>query len=522
MKERPTPLRFQTQVFLALALLGIAQLFFFSTRVSGPCRGPSSPPPFEPSSAPVPGCPPPPSVQPLLGLNATSALYPLPLLVSDASSSGSSWKQALPKRPPRRIPAAGAAIGTCFDPAFRARASTDRQVFTLPAHLHTSALTAAFELADEGLELLGPCECPVKQPHGEGGAFSCADHDARILSELAPWHGINVTHAMLDSVFSGPVGNLPPTYHFSVQAGLVHVKEQGPLSSHDPRLKDMLKWVASQVALPDVEFLLHGWDHAKVHRQDAAPVFCFQRDAGMNDLTFPSPYLWSVDMHDFAFKERADHEQGLRLEDASEGCPPFSERLLPLMWRGSCNGPTAGYKPELWPAYLRARASLLSDEHPDLIDARLSEQCLQPPFDTSVSGPPGNTVPLGGPRTACKHRHLLLLDGNSASGRLSHWLHSGSTVFKPDSKFSEWHYHLLRPWVEYWPVREFLEDAVEQMQAALRFPEAAQCMGEQAKRHAKRHLTREAVACYVWRLLTAWAALQPEKSRGVNEGFSAL
>ena len=35
-------------------------------------------------------------------------------------------------------------------------------------------------------------------------------------------------------------------------------------------------------------------------------------------------------------------------------------------------------------------------------------------------------------------RYLLILDGNTASGRSSLWMHAGAVLLKPDSVFSEW------------------------------------------------------------------------------------
>jgi protein glucosyltransferase len=98
-------------------------------------------------------------------------------------------------------------------------------------------------------------------------------------------------------------------------------------------------------------------------------------------------------------------------------------------------------------------------------------------------------------------------------------MHSGAVIFKPDSVFSEWYYHLLRPWVHYVPVREYLEDAVEQAAWLLqRAPAAASsCLAANAKAFARQHIRREAVACYWWRLLSAWAKQQPQGSR--TEGF---
>jgi hypothetical protein len=101
-------------------------------------------------------------------------------------------------------------------------------------------------------------------------------------------------------------------------------------------------------------------------------------------------------------------------------------------------------------------------------------------------------------------------------------MHAGAVLLKPDSVFSEWYYHLLRPWVHYVPVREFLEDAEEQAQWAVKDapPAALQCLRDNLARLARAHVNKDAIACYWWRLLTAWKRQQPEESR--TEGFMPI
>jgi len=76
--------------------------------------------------------------------------------------------------------------------------------------------------------------------------------------------------------------------------------------------------------------------------------------------------------------------------------------------------------------------------------------------------------------------------------------------------------------VHYVPVREYLEDLVEQSTWLVKEapPAVHTCLANNLKAFAKKHVRREAVACYWWRLLTAWAEKQKEKSR--TEGFQAL
>ena len=121
-------------------------------------------------------------------------------------------------------------------------------------------------------------------------------------------------------------------------------------------------------------------------------------------------------------------------------CPPWTARGDRLAFRGGCTGPTVGYERDLAPLYLRYRATALTHARPGKFDAGLNDACAETP--APIEGAPNaglNLSPLPGLDTragSCRHKHLLLLDGNAASGRSALWFASGSTVFKPDSVFS--------------------------------------------------------------------------------------
>ena len=178
-------------------------------------------------------------------------------------------------------------------------------------------------------------------------------------------------------------------------------------------------------------------------------------------------------------------------------------------------GPNHGYHMPLIGAYLRSRATLLSERRPDVLDMGITGSDCHVGFLSNIT-----FLDLFESRDICKHKYLLQLDGNGISGRSTHLFSSGSLVFKPDSVFSEWYYHNLRPWVHYVPVHEFLEDVVEQVEWIKANPAAAMCIANNAKIFAKQHLTKENVACYWWRLLSAWARQQTQGSR--TEGFTPV
>ena len=393
---------------------------------------------------------------------------------------------------PARTPPDWLLAGSCVPPPPSAASARSDS-------LDSASAFGSFHEERHGETLLGECSCPLLNGAAPEFPFDCGDYDWRILSDLAPWHGVNLSHVALDLAYNTQTANIPPGYHFSINKNRVYMRMRDPTSVYHGQLLDMLRTVARTVMLPDVEFVLHAWDHAKVWRQDPIPVFSFIRDAAKNDITVPYPYTWGAG--DFNV--------------AVPGCSEWSERAgKKVIWRGGCTGPVAGYLDPFWPAYIRYRANVATREHPDVLDAGLSEACAREGA-TPLS-------PVDTNHGACNHQYLLLLDGNTASGRSARYMHAGAVLLKPDSVFSEWYYHLLRPWVHYVPVREFLEDLGEQAEWAVRDapPRATQCMRDNLNALAKRHINKEAVACYWWRLLSTWKRQQPEESR--TDGFQEV
>jgi hypothetical protein len=283
---------------------------------------------------------------------------------------------------------------------------------------------------------------------------------------------MNFTHEAIDTAWDYTLGNVPPTYHFAVKDGVIYRKQRDPLSGWGDRLMDMLRAVSKMIRLPDVEFSVNYFDHAKVHRQDPFPVFGFAHDAAMHEIATPFSHSWTRG-DDLAFP-------------LNPACPDFSGRKDKLFWRGSCTGPTHDHQPAFASAYIRTAVTQMTHRHPDLLDAGVTADCFHLSRPMLVQYLDfANMV-----EDMCMHKYLLQLDGNSISGRSSHILHSGSTMFKPDSVFSEWSYHLLKPWVHYVPVRENLDDLVEQVQWAQRNPKSAECIARNAKRFAEKHLRK--------------------------------
>lgn len=449
---------------------------------------------------------------------------------TDAGSSSSPYhglngSTVFSKRPPRRPPAS-LERGECLD----VRNPTHAASILNPLRqypIERSRMSAVNTFLEEhtGDVMLGKCDCPLTQAARDGSSgakgvkgrpipsdwsFDCGAYDWRILSELAPWHGINVTHALLDRAYNTNTADRLPTYHFSINKGRLFVKQRTPSSDFHAGLFAQLSAMMGMLdrsKLPDVEWVMHYWDHAKVPRGDAMPVFAFTREASRADVSTPFGMYWNF------LEPNGGFDLSYPLSDTSI-CPLFEDRREKLTWRGGCQGPTVNSGVvELSRAYKRARVSILSFERPDILDAGVAggDTCGDPNWRHH------DGIPFLSSRDICKHKYLLQIDGAGISGRSSHLFHSGSLIFKPDSQLSEHYYHLLVPWVHYIPVREWMEDLVDQVEWAKSHPKQSKCIAENGLHFAEQHLNAQSHVCSWWRLLTTWARQQTEGSR--TDGF---
>ncbi|KAL0483480.1 hypothetical protein AKO1_014743 [Acrasis kona] len=326
-----------------------------------------------------------------------------------------------------------------------------------------------------------PCSCPLDS---DTWKFDCGLYDPQISFDLAPFHGFNFTAPFFDTAFDMNTANLPPTYHFSIKDKVITMKGRQPYSAYHQQMLNMFDTANKMIGLPNVEFVMHLWDHTKVPRQDPVPTFTGTcKTTSSNDILLPYSYTWNKE---------------LDVEWHDKNCPKFSERTDKLFWRGGCTGPTIGFYKHVKPFYLRNRISLLSDQHPDLLDAGLTSDCTE-------GEPKIQSRSFVGEKDFCKYKYLLLLDGNTVSGRSQNLFRSGSVIFKPESPFYEHYYVGLKPYVHYIPVKEHLQDLVEQVRWANNNPDKVNEIAHNAKEFAKNHLNRKSVSCYIWRLLTRYA-----------------
>jgi hypothetical protein len=375
----------------------------------------------------------------------------------------------------------------------------------------------------------GRMHCPVRSGGGPSGwRYNSSLWAPLIDTYLAPWREGNITATILDMAFwrtmyGAARAHAIPGAHVSSKGGRLHMREN--VDYRMELLVDMLRTVNRLVALPDVEFVTHLWDHPKVDRQTPLPIFSHYGDASHRDVPVPAPWSWDEKGHNFP-------QPWVKLS-AAQCSKPWDRRSPQLYFRGGCNGPTRGWRGPLWRYYPRKRTNRISHTMRGQVNAGTFDHCDSPKLsklewgwdeqmerEMSASGRKQKVEKFA---SNCEYKHLLHVDGNVASSRLASELHVGSVIFKQESFSSEYFYPLLRPYVHYVPVQTNLRDVPDQLEWAKREPQKAKQIAARGQAFAREHLHPHSIACYWWQLLSAFAELQDFEPRtDASLGFRAF
>jgi|MDSY01.1.fsa_nt_gb hypothetical protein len=346
---------------------------------------------------------------------------------------------------------------------------------------------------------------PWKCPCGSSNYILPRELVLQIHEHISLWHDGGMTSEVIDLAFKSKDARL---YHFSSRDGLLTGRFQDKVQ-RTVYFKRVVQFMAEANSacggLPNAEFVLSHDDHPRILRQNMLPLMAPITDATHADISFPYVYTFK--------NEKSEWRQlmwGRPLPSTLNSCRPWERRKNAVFFRGGCTGPTTGYQGPLWRYYARQRFSRLANKHPDLFSGGMTELCdglRKDPWKSQVRAESSEIALVGMPHM-CSFKHLLQLDGNTASGRFPYLLWMGATIFKQASPFREHWYPLLKPWENFIPVDEALGDLPELARWAHTHPKEAAEIARRGKKLAEEHLTLEAVQCYVHYLLGAFGALQ--------------
>lgn len=257
------------------------------------------------------------------------------------------------------------------------------------------------------------------------------------------------------------------------------------------RYKNAICKLCKTVGLPDTILLISTQDG--LNEKGAMPVFAMCKMDSDRIILLPD------------YESLAEKYQVLRGDDITKKVVAWEQKKSQLVWRGS----TA----QLWTKLTEKHLSLLtrlklcelSVLYPDLIDAKYT-----------IFAQGGENIPylrlFQGERYTfeqqMKYKYHILIDGNTCAYSTSGWKHfSNSLIFKPDSRWVQWYYAAMEPYVHYIPVNKNLDDLVESLQWALQHDEQAKAIAQNCRDFALTHMTLTHDLVYLYYVIMKYSLL---------------
>lgn len=359
-------------------------------------------------------------------------------------------------------------------------------------------MTFAFGFFPEKVDMLELLkECPVWM-------------ERRINSDLIFFQNLQLSKSKLDEMFNEMTG-VENVVKFTLSNN--HVTSTKHFDS-DPNVDtrigayiDAITYLCSITEMPDLTFymmihdgFLHEEPHFNFHLDEAAkfPLLVMSKEA----ILTKSKSIMVPD-----FEALRGQYQVLPGEDVCTYSIPWEQKTSKLIWRGcygQCALDSSTNIVQCDNTHLFSRITLceLSNQYPDLIDARFTTYCLDIPQIQNLHGDWISYQEL------FTYKYQILIHGNAASYGRSGWrFFSNSLVFKPESPWTQWYYEELLPYVHYIPVEANLEDLVEKILWAKENDSLAKEIAANAREFALTKLKVSDHLTYLYFLLVKYSQL---------------
>lgn len=239
-----------------------------------------------------------------------------------------------------------------------------------------------------------------------------------------------------------------------------------------------------------------------------------------------SKFLWFLEHVPFLrCDQRDDDESSLRailIPDFSLQDPEYADELVEvrkaaqtiefdarreiIKWRGRLSGPDYPTlaNVETFPRY---HLLLMSLQHPDRIDARLTDDANLAGCDSAVALKRrietlfGSLVPTLHPADFVRYKYLISLDGAVAAWKRVPLILASGSVLMLQHRWRQFFYPGLQPGVHYVPLKPDASDIRERYEWLRSQPERARAVARNGQRFAQEVLNPEAVENYFVEIL---------------------
>lgn len=232
--------------------------------------------------------------------------------------------------------------------------------------------------------------------------------------------------------------------------------------------------------------------------EQVAFLRCDQRDDDESSVR-------AILIPDFSLQDGAYSEELVEVRKAAQAVD-FDARLEVIKWRGRLSGsdyPTI----ENCEGFPRYRLLVMSLQHPDVIDARLTDDANLAGSESAVTLKQRLEIMFGSradplpPADFVRYKYLVSLDGAvSAWKRVPLILASGS-VLMLQHRWHQFFYPGLQPWVHYVPLKPDISDIRERYGLLRAQPAWARAIAENGQRFAQEVLSPEALENYFVEIL---------------------
>lgn len=184
---------------------------------------------------------------------------------------------------------------------------------------------------------------------------------------------------------------------------------------------------------------------------------------------------------------------------------PWESKISQLIWRGS----TAQYFLKMTEKniFIFSRVALcdLSKKYPTKIDAKFTLFVQNADQIPSIFQFQGDHVSF---KDQMNYKYHILIDGNVSPYTKSGWkLFTNSLLFKPNSKWTQWYYGSLKPYIHYIPVKEDLSDLMDKLDWALKNDLEAKKIANNCRKFALTHITVPEDLIYFYKVIMRYQKL---------------
>ena len=321
---------------------------------------------------------------------------------------------------------------------------------------------------------------------------------SQIEADLAPFRQQGITLEVLERSHAFYRRLLPETlfFRFRIVDHEILVPRGQPCKGERCRIwLQALQRLSRRFRLPDLDFLIC-LDDSFDALECPGPVFAMAKDAKQGQ-TILIPDIEALQVGE---RERLTYQ----IVEANKRYSWETKREI-AFWRGA---PTGGmFTCNTWLHYPRSRLVLLSQGHPEEIDARFTVCSAQ------VLGEArrllSRALPLATPVSPADHlryKYLIDMDGNTCTYARCYWiLLSNSVMFKQVSDQMQWYYGALKPWKHYIP---FTNDLLEKIAWARAHDDECRRISDAATKLVLTALQADQNDQYLFQLLSAYSVLQ--------------